>query len=309
MKESFGELYTRLYNENFEELEVLREKAKRSSVAVIFVMAAIFILASINPIFIFLAIVAAIIYAVVVSNKRKNVNITVQPRGKTYAEVFKEKIVGPIIENTFEAAKYSPKEGISSFDYRRAGYNESYDRYHSEDLVIAPLTISGETSTFITFSEVHTERETQDEDGNTSYVTIFSGLAGSFLIPKNTNKRIYIRNNGRVSNWNKNKVKMDMPEFEKVFDVESEDAILAMRILTSDVMSEMLDLYKKYKYRFEVNIINDTVYMRLRTGPMFEPNVFKSSMEYKQIEKYYLVLKALTSIASHIYNEINNLEI
>ena len=49
--------------------------------------------------------------------------------------------------------------------------------------------------------------------------------------------------------------------------------------------------------------------MRLRTGPMFEPGIFKESMQYKQIEKYYLVLKALTSLASHMYDTVNKIEI
>ena len=230
-------------------------------------------------------------------------------RGKSYPEVFKEKIITPLIENAFEGAKYMPKEGISSFEYRKAGYKEAYDRFHSEDQIVAPLRIKDEIVTSISFSEVHTQRESRDSDGDTTWVTVFYGLAGGFLIPKETGKKIYIRANGRVSNWNKSKVKMDMPEFEKIFDVESDDNILTMRILTSDVMAEMIDLYKKYKYRFEINILNDTVYMRLSTGPMFEPSIFKSSMEYKQIEKYYLVLKALTNIAEHVYETISQLEI
>lgn len=313
-KESFSELYARLYTENFAELEQMRAKAKRSSVIVILIVAGIFILASINPLVIVFGLIGLIVYVIVgvKKNKIKIVNkndFPIQEREKTYPEVFKEKIITPIIENAFEGAKYNAKLGLEQFEYRKAGYKENYDRYHSEDLVIAPLSVNDEVVTSISFAEVHTERESKDSDGDTTYVTVFNGLAGSFLIPKDTGKKIYIRTNGRVSNWNKSKVKMDMPEFERMFDVESDDPILTMRILTSDVMAEMIDLYKKYKYRFEVNILNDTVYMRLSTGPMFEPSIFKSSMEYKQLEKYYLVLKALTNIASHMYDTVSKLEI
>ena len=101
---------------------------------------------------------------------------------------------------------------------------------------------------------------------------------------------------------------MDMPEFEKVFDVESNDKILTMRILTPDIMAEILDLYRKYKYRFEISIIKDKVYMRLMTGAMFEPNFFGKAMNYKTVEKYYLVLKALIDIATHIFEVVDNLE-
>lgn len=305
-KESFSELYARLYTENFAELEAMRAKAKKSTSLLIIVIAGIFILASINPIFILLIFLAIIIYAI---SSSKNKKVPVEMREKSYPEVFKDKIVTPLIENTFEGAKYMPKQGMTSMEYRRAGYKESYDRFHSEDQIIAPLTVDDKVVTSISFAEVHTERESKDSDGDTTWVTVFYGLAGSFLIPKDTGKNICIRANGRVSNWNKNKVKMDMSEFEKIFDVESDDPILTMRILTSDVMAEMIDLYQKYKYRFEINILQDTVYMRLSTGPMFEPSIFKSSMEYKQIEKYYLVLKALTSIAEHVYDTIAQIEI
>lgn len=307
MKESFGELYARLYRENFNELEALRQKAKKESTIAIIGVIGTFLLAAINPLFIILFIISILILAL--KANKGNREIKTEKRQPTYAELFKEKIVGPIIENSFEASKYEPKKGISRFEYVKAGYRDRIDRYHSDDLIIAPLKSNEDNTTFITFAEVHTEVESRDKDGHVSYSTQFQGLAGSFLIPKDVGKRIYIRSNGGVGIWNKNRVKMDMPEFEKMFDVESDDAILTMRILTADVMAEMIDLYNKYKYRFEIHIINDTVYMRLRTGAMFEPSIFKSSLEYKQIEKYYLVLKALTNIATHIYDTILKLDI
>ena len=305
MKESFSELYARLYNENFEELEALRGKEKKWSLVILMVMAT-FLLSSISPLF---SIVGVACITICIIKLIKKDNLNVEGEKKTYTEIFKEKIVGPIIENSFGSAKYDAKAGISSFEYNKAGYRERYDRYHSEDLIIAPLNVEGDISTFMTIAEVHTENEHKDSDGDTTYTTVFQGITSSFVLPKNFENNIYIRSNGRVGNWNKNKIKMDMPEFEKIFDVEGTDPILAMRILTADVMAEMIDLYEKYKYRFEINILNDKIYMRLRTGPVFEPNVFKKSMEYKQIEKYYLVLKALTSIASHIYDTVLRIEI
>lgn len=306
MKESFSELYARLYNENFAELEELRAKQKKASTRLIFGIIITLLVCIICPFIMPVAIVGIIIYSIR-SMKKNSSNI--YGREKTYREVFKEKIVGPIIEISFGSAKYDAKAGISSLEYNKAQYRDYYDRYHSEDLIIAPLGVGGDVSTFITIAEVHTEREHRDKDGHTSYSTVFHGLATKFVLPKSFEQNMYIRSNGRVGSWNKNKVKMDMPEFEKIFDVESTDSILAMRILTADVMAEMIDLYNKYKYRFEINILNDTIYMRLSTGPMFEPSIFKESLDYKQIEKYYLVLKALTSIASHIYDTVLRIEI
>lgn len=307
MRESFVELYNRLYRENIKELEALRGKAKRKFMITLTIIIVGSITMFIDPVLFTVLLLFCIGGLIIFLAKSKPAN-EIQARPKTYAEVFKEKIIAPLITNTFEAAKYEPLQGMSRLDYRKAGYNEAFDKYHSEDMVIAPLKNDGEVVSFITFAEVLTQRESKDSKGRTTYTTVFNGLAGSFLIPKNLQRKIYIRANGRVSDWNKNKVKMDMTEFEKKFDVESDDPILTMRVLTADVMTKMLDLYEKYKYRFEINIIDDKVYMRLRTGSMFEPNIFSNSMEYKQIEKYYLVLKTLISISEHIYKTVDRLE-
>lgn len=227
----------------------------------------------------------------------------------SYTEVFKEKIITPLIQNTIEGAVYSPHSGISRLEYRKADYRDNEDRYKSEDLVLAPLMLDGNTKIDMMFAEVLTEVEHTDSDGDTTYSTVFSGLAGQADINKSINSKVYIRANGRVSRFNKNKVSMDMSDFEKIFDVEAEDKILAMRILTSDIMSDMIDLYEKYGYKYEIHILENKLYMRVRTGPMFEPKVFKSSMEYKTIEKYYLVLTAFMQIAEKICNTIDKLEI
>lgn len=252
------------------------------------------------PIFFVLGFITILISAIISSKKNKG-----EP---SYKETFKEKIIRPLIENEIEGAKYYPKGGIGREQYDKAGYKEHYDRYNSDDLVISSLKIDDKTNSEFAFSEVHTEYESTDSDGNTTYTTVFHGLAGSFKITKPINSSLYIRSNGRVSSWNKEKINMDMPEFEKVFDVESNDKILTMRILTPDIMAEILDLYRKYKYRFEISIIKDKVYMRLMTGAMFEPNFFGKAMNYKTVEKYYLVLKALIDIATHIFEVVDNLE-
>ena len=311
MKESFNDLYTRLYRENFEELEALREKQKKRSIKIGIFIALALICWVFIPFITIPLVIIAIIVASKINTKRINENkVIVTKRDLSYTEVFKAKVVKPIIENMFENAQYNPNQGLSSHEYIMGGYKERYDRYSSEDLVLASFNAEERDNIVIKFSEVHTERESKDKDGHTQYSTVFRGLAGNFILSKDIQTKMYIRSNGRGSWFGKNnRVKMDMPEFEKLFDVESEDDIMAMRILTADIMAEMIELYQKYKYTFEISIINDTVHMRLRTGGVFEPNVFKSSMEYKTVERYYTVLNALINIAKHIHDTIAKIEV
>lgn len=306
MKENFNEMYKRLYTENFEELETLRKKDKKLGKIVLIAIGAfiisMFILPFLAP-FIMIGLLASILITAAIQGK-KNIE------GDSYTQVFKEKVVKPIIENSFESATYQPNKGMLREDYVSAGYRDEIDEYNSEDLITMLLPVNGKTTdSVLYFSEVETVRITTDSDGDRTRHTEFHGLAANFTIPKNLEKRIYIRANGKVSNWDKSKVKMDMSEFEKLFDVQSEDAILTMQVLTSDVMAEMVDLYKKYKYRFEVSIIKERVHMRLRTYSIFEPLIFGKPLESKEFEKYQMMLDALLSLASHIYETIDRLEV
>ena len=309
MKEGFASLYTRLYNENKVELEELRRKSKEETKKTIYLVVGFivaFILLSLTGVGLFLApvimigIVLVVIKSVLSGNKKESPT-------QIYKKIFKEKIIVPLITNIFEGATYKPEQGWTRSQYKEAGYRDWIDRYNSEDLIIAPISLKeGENST-IEFCEVHTEKESRDKDGHRSYTTIFYGIASKMKINKNIGTEIYIKKNW--SSFGKSKVKLDSKEFEKKFDVESDDQILAVRVLTSDVMAEMVDMHEKYGYSFEIHIIRDTIYMRVFTGEVFEPNIFKDSMEYKTLEKYYKVIEAMMSLSKHIYSVIDEIVI
>jgi hypothetical protein len=307
MKEGFSTLYTRLYNDNKEELEQLRLKSKEETKKVLFSVLAFFIgfiLLSVLGLGLFLLPVMIVTMVLIIVKSVNNGNSKESPTFQ-YKKLFKEKIIIPLITNVFEGAEYKPNEGWTRAQYREGGYKEIIDRYSSEDLIISPIKLKEGTESIIEFCEVHTERESRDKDGNTSYTTIFHGLASKMKIDKDLGTDIYIKRNWSV--MGKNKVKLDSNEFEKKFDVEAEDNIMAVRVLTADVMSEMLDMNNKYGYSFEIHIIRDTIYMRVFTGEVFEPNIFKDSMEYQTLEKYYMVIQAMMSLSTHIYKVIDEI--
>jgi len=308
MKEGFGELYTRLYNENIEELEALRAKNKKTYtilfIVIVIIIAIIFLMGRTILMLIpmLMPILIGIMVLCILKSAKKNGN------ANDYTRIFKEKIITPLINNIFDNGTYEPEKGWSMYDYQKGEYFDNIDRYSSEDMITATVKGTDGLENTIQFAEVHTERRTRDRDGHVHYYTEFYGLAGKMPLKKDIATKIYIKNNGRV--WGgKNKVKMDMSEFERIFDVAAQDKILAVRVLTADVMTEMIELYKKFKYRFEIHIINNTIYMRLATSNMFEPNVFKNSLDYKTVEKYYLVLQAMMDISTHIYDIINEIEL
>ena len=309
MKEEFELIYTKLYNENQLELEELRLKSKNETKKVIFWIVAVFLgfmLLFVSGIALFALPFIFLGAFFVIINLSKSALSKDSPT-LMYKKVFKEKIIVPLINNIFQGATYSPNKGWTISQYKEAGYRDVIDRYSSEDLIIAPIKLREGESSVIEFCEVHTEKEHEDKDGHTSYTTVFHGIASKMKISKNIVKEIYIKRNWAT--FGNRKVKMDSSEFEKKFDVETTDKILAVRVLTSDVMAEMLDMREKYGYQFEMHIICDTIYMRVFTGEVFEPNIFKNSMEHKTLEKYYKVIDAMMSLSKHIYSVIDDIEI
>lgn len=194
-------------------------------------------------------------------------------------------------------------DGISSHDYNGKAFNDNYDRYSSEDLVVTNNSMN------LVFSEVHTEIESKDEDGHSTYSTSFLGIAGHCNLTKSINTNLYITHNNIFAKAIKKNVRVDMPEFEKTFDVFSDNKITAMGLLTADVMTELLDMKKVLGDMFEIAIEGDKIYFRLHTGNSFEMSVFKDSMSVDQLKKYYDLLEYVDKITKLLNKHVSELEI
>ncbi|MBR5228120.1 MAG: DUF3137 domain-containing protein [Clostridia bacterium] len=326
----FIDLYNKLYKENFEELEKLRKEEKKRTGAILKIVAAIFIsvalvalleilgfvgvfafdsdfsmvftmgISLIGGITIFIMVISLVI--TIIKNTKKN-----GAKKLSYTEMFKQNIMTPIIHNVIPRSEYLFNEGLSREEYKRACW-ESFDIYNSEDKIITPLLLEDKTESKLIMSEVHTKDRREDSDGDVSEVTLFAGIAGYMELPKSINCYLKVRSNNFLFKT-KNNVEMDAREFEKAFDVETDDKIKAMQILTSDIMMDFVEFTKENKFMFEFYISNSTMYIRFHTGNLFEPEVFKVSMEYQYLEKYVNILNSVKEITEHICNVIINTDL
>lgn len=145
----------------------------------------------------------------------------------------------------------------------------------------------------------------KDEFLNMIYEGIFSVTKlNSYL----TNE-IRIKSIEYSFNNNYNRVKMDNKDFEKFFDVYCNSKILAMEILTHDIMEELLQFYNTYKIKFEIILKNNNIYIRFNTGVMFEPNILKKSNDMKTLWVYYNVLKFVTNVTIKINKLLKDIQI
>lgn len=314
MTDEFNKIYNDLYVQNGAVLESYRKAQVAAfwKIAIpIIIFIAIFIIFPPAMIIGFPLIIIFIIVSIINSiSKNKNMKTNNEFEGLSYTMFFKEKIISPLIKSINEKTEYMPNQGIQSYDYKKAGFEGYYDRYASEDeiRILLPSDITNEPK-YITLSEVHTERESRDKDGHTSYYTLFHGLMGYVDLGKKSNSYIKIKRNGSVMGWNKNKLNMDMSEFEKYFDVETDNKIETMQILTSDIMTNLIDFVITSNTRFEIHIIDNTMYIRFMTGSIFEPNIFGNSMEKELIWKYYNTAKFCMNLSINMCNVINKTKI
>ena len=225
-----------------------------------------------------------------------------------YTKEYKETIIKNIINN-FGNYTYIPNGNISRDDYNQANFEDYYNRYYSEDLIVGNIK---ENINF-NMAEVLTIYESTDSDGDTTRSTIFHGLFSKVNCPKHINAELYLRNNKNIftkdltSKLNDIKIKLDSEEFEKNFDIYSTDRVLAMQILTADVMQVLTDFKKTTGIHYEMSIKDSTIYFRFRTGSMFEPN-YKNSIDKDTIYRYYKVLEFTLNVTNKIIKIIEETE-
>jgi hypothetical protein len=103
---------------------------------------------------------------------------------------------------------------------------------------------------------------------------------------------------------------MDSDEFEKYFDVSSTNQIIGMQLLTHDIMDMLVDFRKQLKMPLDILIRDDTMYIRLHVGKMFEAKFNKNSVIDKQIaEKYFNIVNFIYTLSKKMLQTIEETEI
>jgi len=223
---------------------------------------------------------------------------------KKYCNVYKEEIIPnliKIIDNQliYKSLNNDDCSNVKT-DYTKAIFDgEGFSRFYAYDCIEGYLN----NDTPIKMYNLRTEHI--DEYGNPC--NVFQGIFTYFLSTKDIGTHIQILKKLPVTP-NKS-IKMDNEEFNKRFDVFSENEIITMQLLTSDMMEQLVDFYDKYYISYDIEIRNNVVYMRFFTGPMFEPKIFGNSMDKQLLFTYYCVLKFILEVTQKINKTLQDLEI
>ena len=230
---------------------------------------------------------------------------------KEYTQEFKTKIITPLIKEIDNSLNYQPEQYISQHIFERSKiFTSNIDRYSGNDYVHGKID---EVS--LMFSDVHAEQKHKNSKGNDNWSTIFQGLFiiadfhknfhGSTVILPDTAQKTF----GEVlGGWLQSKnlsredlVKMDNPEFEKMFVVYGTDQIEARYILSHTIMEKLIAFQKKSKHPLFVSFVNNSIHMAIEYNKdLFEPSVFHSLLDYKIAMEYISSLHFCINIVDEL---------
>lgn len=299
---NFNDIYKKIYQENAnieENRKIhLKQLRQRTLYTIIMLAAIILILIALDLYFIFPFAIIISILIISFFNSSKT---------EEYNSSYKNKIITSLVNNYDKNLHFSQNQTISGTLYHAAEF-ENYDLFRANDYIYGK--INGIIP--IQLGDVHTEAEHTDSDGHTTYTTIFKGLFSAIILPTNISSTIKIRSDkGMLGKLlpKKDQVQMDSQQFEKYFDVFTTDKILAVRLLTSDIMNYMIDFKIQNKVNFELTIKNSAMYLRIHCDDMFEAKLSKSALDFKTLHKYYKFLNFMCELNTKIYNVIQEKDI
>jgi Protein of unknown function (DUF3137) len=96
-------------------------------------------------------------------------------------------------------------------------------------------------------------------------------------------------------------VRLEDPEFEKLFAVYSTDQIEARYLLSTSLMQRLVDFTKKARRSLFVSFVDDKIYMAIQYDEdLFEPKLFKNMVDFTPVREYFETLQLMIGIVEEL---------
>lgn len=224
-----------------------------------------------------------------------------------FRDLFKDQIIEKMVQFIDESLRYNRYGSVSKGEYQLSHlFPKSYDRFRGDDLV------SGDVDgVSLKFSDLHTEYKSTDKNGKEQWHSIFQGIffiadfhkdfkGRTVVLPDRAEK--FLGGIGQFFQGMSSHgelVKMDDPAFEKEFVVYSNDQIEARYILSPALMERITMLKKKSQKALHVSFVGSKIFVAIAyQKEMFEPKIFKSLLDFKEMREYFEVLEMVVGIVN-----------
>lgn len=242
---------------------------------------------SVPDIYIWTCLFGCIVFLIFFINK-------INKQYREYREKYKKEIVSQIVRSIDPNWNYSFNESILLGEYVESNiFSMGVERHCGDDLITGRIE-----NTDFKCSEFHTEYYSSAIKQQV-YVTIFKGLFFHASFNKQIHGETYIAPSFTDRGFAKighdimfrdqgEEVKLENPEFEKIFVVHSTNQIEARYILTYTMMEAMVDLHKICKRPIYFSFKGSRVYCAICfKKDLFEPTILKSGVKFEKIALIY----------------------
>ncbi|MBN2841626.1 MAG: DUF3137 domain-containing protein [Sedimentisphaerales bacterium] len=227
-----------------------------------------------------------------------------------YRLEFKQDIISELVMFIDPSLQFNPKKHIPQEIYDASMlFNQKAERFKGEDLVTGKID-----KTQIAFSELHSEYSVKTKNGR-NWHTIFKGLffqadfnkhfQGFTLVLPDVSQRLFGGFGQKLQElfaFRGELVKLEDPQFEKMFSVYSSDQIEARYILTPALMQRLKDFALNNKQQVRISFVNACVFVAISLNKnLFEPRIYTSLLDFKMLQEYYDQLM----LAIGIVDELN----
>ena len=235
------------------------------------------------------------------------------PRKKKPKNIqFKNIVIGKIVEFISPELNYSPKKktvlGKEFLESEIFPHWIFYPLgYYAEDFVEGKI---GKTN--IRFYEINGKKtyfHTKNEnplDGTVEKIDFF----GMFFIADfnklfNGHTLVLPKNEASRSQWitasGRELIKMDDPEFEKLFTVYGTDQITSRYVLSNSLMQRIVKSYNKIGKEISISFTNNKLYVAINHKKnKFELELNKSVYNFERIKEFYYDLKTAIDIVENL---------
>ena len=221
--------------------------------------------------------------------------------GKNYTADFKAKVIKEIVKFidpglAYESGKFIPQEVYMASEI----FKMTPDRYTGKDYVSGKLGV-----TQMEFSGIDSQYKTESTDSqghsHTEWHTIFQGIffVGDFnkdfhgrtVVLPDTAEKLFGFLGTALQSMNVMRgqlIKMEDPEFEKLFVVYGEDQVESRYVLSTSLMKRITDFKNKSKRKIFLSFVRSRIFVAIEyTQNLFEPRLFKTLLDFAPIQEYF----------------------
>jgi hypothetical protein len=228
--------------------------------------------------------------------------------GSDYVTKFKTAIIRKIVKFVDESLDYVPHRYIPKSIFMTSEiFKTKPNRYKGDDYVSGKVG-----ATKIVFSEVHAEYKSGGK--NSSRRTIFKGLlfiadfnkrfTCQVVVLPDTAEKLFGSLGKILQSWNLERdqlVKLEDPEFEKLFVVYGNDQIQARYILSTSLMERIIDFKRKTNRPIYLSFVGSRIFVAISyTKDLFEPGLLKTLTDFELIREYFEDLQLAISIVDNL---------